>query len=484
MPLATPTLMDPREAAHILEKSIKKPEAPLTVADAAAQSGLPLRDAERGLHWLTSHYRGHLRVTNEGDLLYLFPTAFTRPWVRTDAFGNALKAVGRGALGLTRFVVRAWLTIVLFAYVGIFLALMIGLSLARSNSDSDRGGFGGGTALYFVMRILGDALFWTFHPFSPIAIGRGNSWGYEREEVRSRDSTPFYEKVNRFFFGVTDAPEDPRVMERKILAQIRAQKGRIGLADVMRVTGLPRHEADPLMARLMLDYDGDVSVSDEGGITYSFRELRKTATAGREQAPRPAWSDKKAMPPLTGNTLGSNVLIAGLNGFNLLMSLYSLAAGLTISRLIMMFQRVPIEKIPLDGTPMVLGMIPLVFSLALFALPIGRMIARPIKAKRIERENARLAVLEEVLVRVDAKAPVTDAALVERWKRVTGETPDSKDLTRVVVELGGDAEVSDEGQVRYRFADLENEASALEVERRQASEREASTGKVDFASDR
>src|SRR5206468_11286053 len=127
-----------------------------------------------------------------------------------------------------------------------------------------------GTAVYFVMRILGDALFWTFHPFSPIAIGRGNGWGYERERVRSTDSTPFYEKVNRFFFGVTDAPEDPLVMERKILAQIRAQKGRIGLADVMRVTGLPRHEADPLMARLMLDYDGDVIVSDEGGITYTF----------------------------------------------------------------------------------------------------------------------------------------------------------------------------------------------------------------------
>ena len=79
-------------------------------------------------------------------------------------------------------------------------------------------------------------------------------------------------------------------MERRILAEIRAQKGRIGLADVMRVTGLPREEADPLMARLMLDYEGDVEVSEEGGIIYRFEALRKTAS--RPGDPRPAPSGR------------------------------------------------------------------------------------------------------------------------------------------------------------------------------------------------
>ena len=48
---------------------------PLTVADATAPSGLPLRDAERGLHELVAEYRGHLRVTDEGELLYSFDPA-------------------------------------------------------------------------------------------------------------------------------------------------------------------------------------------------------------------------------------------------------------------------------------------------------------------------------------------------------------------------------------------------------------------------
>src|SRR5206468_7608776 len=114
MPLETPTLMDPREAARILEKSIKKPEAPLTVADAAAQSGLPLRDAERGLHWLTSYYRGHLRVTEEGQLLFLYPYGFTKPWETRDAIAAALRGVGKVLGGVARFVVRAWLMIAIF----------------------------------------------------------------------------------------------------------------------------------------------------------------------------------------------------------------------------------------------------------------------------------------------------------------------------------------------------------------------------------
>ncbi len=49
----------------------------------------------------------------------------------------------------------------------------------------------------------------------------------------------------------------------------------------MRVTGLPRDEADPLMSRLMLDYDGSVEVSDEGGIFYRFR-----SDAGRRWSSR------------------------------------------------------------------------------------------------------------------------------------------------------------------------------------------------------
>ena len=98
--------MDPHEAAKVLEGALKDPRAPVTVADAAAASGLALRDAERGLNWLTSTYRGHLRVTEEGQLLFLFPYGFTKPWETRDAIAAA-SAIVMGLRGFLREVASA-----------------------------------------------------------------------------------------------------------------------------------------------------------------------------------------------------------------------------------------------------------------------------------------------------------------------------------------------------------------------------------------
>jgi hypothetical protein len=274
-------------------------------------------------------------------------------------------------------------------------------------------------------------------------------------------------------------------MERRILAEIRAQKGRIGLADVIRVTGLPRDEADPLMSRLLLDYEGDVEVSEEGGIFYRFEALRKTVDTAPVERPRPIWTRLKKLVPLTGNELGTNVLIAGLNGFNLIMSWYALSEHLTIDRLTWIFQMMqhhrPLPIEPPVGTAIALGVVPLVFSLALFAIPLVRAALRPLKERRIARENGRRAMLREILEHIGT-GEVTDASLRRAWKEAAGAEPDSKELTREVVALGGDVDFED-GTVRYRFPDFEAEAKALEAERDAAAESEAKVGQVIFSSE-
>jgi hypothetical protein len=487
----SPSFMEPRDAGRALEASLKDPAAPLTVADAAAASGLALRDADRGLHWLTSEYRGHLRVTESGELLFLFPHGFTKPWETRDRVSRALSTLASGASGALRFVVRAWVMVVLVAYAAISHAIHDGLLWPNQNDrDNRRSRMPGGGLVFVLLRVLGDALFWTFHPFSPFAIGYGG-YGYGarsggRVSRAPKDETPFYEKVNRFFFGPTPPKADPLATARKIVTELRAQKGRIGLADVMRVTGLPREQADPMMARLMLDYDGDVEVSDEGGIFYHFESMRKTAESGVSSEPRPraAWDEPRELPPLTGNAPGTNVLITALNGFNVVMSLVAIDMNLTLAKLPWLFGRVPLDALPSMGTPVALGVVPLVFSMALFLLPVARAVAIPFKAKRLAREKGRLALLRTVLTKIASKTPVTDQALAEAWKRAAGVAADPKDLTRRVVELGGDAEIQeDTGEVRYRFVDLETEAAALEAEREAASEEEKKVGKVVFASD-
>jgi hypothetical protein len=490
--------MEPPAAADVLRRKLAGPTKPMTVADASVASGLALRDAEAGLHWLTSEYRGHLRVTEDGDLVHVFPNGFTKPWETREATWRVLSAIGRGLFAAGRFVVRAWLLIAMIGYALIFVAILIGLTFAKGSNDRDDGASIGAGLIGGLFRAIADAMFWTFHPFSPLYMGR--SYGYGgfagQREVRVRDpnAVPFYEKVNRFVFGPSAPPEDPHAMRTRILEEIRAQKGRIGLADVMRVTGLPRDQADPLMARLMLDHDGDVEVAEQGGIVYRFEGMRRTAeepasaSASGARSRRAAWDTPATLPPLTGNDGGSNIAIALLNGFNLLASSWVLTHGLTISNLFtLLTTRVPKGAPPLvlpyDGVPIALGVVPLVFSLALFVLPLARAVARTRKEKAVARENARLAILREVLTRAPKKEPVPDETLRVAYRIATGEDPSSKEITARVVDLGGDVDTGPNGEVRYRFADLEAEAEALEEERAHAPVAEAKLGRVVFASD-
>jgi hypothetical protein len=477
------------------------PHSPLTVADAAAQTGLALRDAESGLKWLSTEYRGQLRVTSEGQLVHLFPQGFTRPWERRDARRRAARALGRGLMGVLRFIVRAWVAIVLVGYAAIFVALILAMTFARQGNDSRRSdNLPGGALAYAFMRVLGDALFWTFHPWSPFGVYAGaGGWdsgygGYEARRYAPRQPAaprlPLYERVNRFFFGPAAPPEDARETERHVLAAIRAGKGRIGLADVMRATGLPREKADPMMARLMLDYEGDVGVSEDGGIFYSFPAMRKTASEAESSRstsspPPPAWDTQpKPLQPLTGNSVGANIAITALNAFNLVMGFWAIGNGLTLERVSHLFDRVPPPVID-TGLPIALGVVPILFSTLLFVVPLGRALVRPLKQRKQVEERGRLAVLRAVLERVRGKQPVTDRVVAEAWQGATGRPAERRRLDRELVALGGDVDVEGGGgpQTRWRFPDLETEAAAVDAERAAAAEEEARLGDIVYATD-
>lgn len=479
------------KTAEKLKAALDPKRGDVTVADAAVQSGLSLADAERALHQLVAEYRGHLRVTEEGQILFRFPHGFSKPWETVSALNAFGRRVANGALGLARFVVRAWVAIVLVGYVAIFIAIMIALAFTRSsdNRESRSGGsFGFG---YVMLRLLSEAFFWTFHPFSPFY---GGGYAHDRDDVqgawgrsygrREEPKAPFYERVDRFFFGPKEAPPDPDAAKRSVLAQIRVGKGRIGLADVMRVTGQPRDAVDPLMSQLMLDYEGKVEVSEDGGIVYLFPDVRKTAAAELPaEKPRAIWEKKAKLPPVTGNAIESDLLIGGLNAFNLIASLWAIAQGLTIERLIAMLSRLPPVKWPAPELPIALGVVPLVFSIALFALPLVRLAFRPLREKKVARENGRRAVLQAVLENAKSGG-VSEETLKNKYRIASGLEPDDKEITKQVLALGGDVDLDKaEKGVRYRFLDLELEAKAVEAEREAAGEDEAKVGKVVFSSE-
>jgi hypothetical protein len=484
---------DRRRSAAVLERALTRFRGALTVADAAARSGLPLRDAEEGLRALAADLGGHLAATSKGELVYSFPRGLVRPPERRLS-RRAARALARAARGAGRFVVRAWVSVVFVGYAAVFLALAIAWSL-RSEDDSPS------VAIHLVLRALAEALFWTFHPFSPVYVGHEPRWLHPHDgRRRAQPKLPFYERVNRFVFGPPPAETDPRDEERRLLAEIRRCKGRIGAGDVMRVTGLPREDAERRLLRLVVDYDGEIEVSDEGALVYRFSGLRTTAAAGvqglqgvrgpnddeRRLAPAPVWSEAAALRPLTGNGGGTNVAFSLVNGFNLAASGFALAEGLTLERVGALVARageraaeVPLP--PADGLPLALGLVPFAFSLLLFALPLGRALRRPAERRRVAHENGWRALLRLTLSE-RGRPELEEEELRRAWRQATGRDPKEAELRAAVQRAGGEPDLREDGRMIYRFEALAREQAALEAQRRAASADEAHAGEVVFSS--
>ena len=490
--------MPVKSPAGILEAALGNFRGDLTVADASARSGLALRDAEEGLRLLTADRGGHLAATSKGELVYSFPRGVVTP-PETRVSRRVGRAVVKAVSGAVRFVVRAWVSVVLVGYALVFLAVLIALAF-RGGDDRDSPWEGVGVLL----RVIAEALFWTFHPFSPVALRAEPRWMH-MSPVRHR-RIPFYERVNRFVFGPPALKPDPREQEREILGEIRRQKGRIAPGDVMRLTGLPREQAERLLLRLVVDYQGDLAVSEAGAITYSFADLRTTVEGTPSSrvvaAPIGIWAQRVTLPPLTGNSAGSNLLFGLINGFNLVASGAVLANDLTLERLAAMFTRMAtpdqvfaaMPLPPADGIPLVLGAVPFAFSLALFALPLIRLLRRPAAAQNVARQNGWRAVLRQVLgkasdqtsdqTRSNTAGPMvyTRDELSRAWEAASGRRATDADLEGAVRDLGGTIELREDGALVYQFDSLARELSELMAQRARVSDEEALAGTIIFSS--
>jgi hypothetical protein len=474
-----------RGAATIIEPRLAGFRGDLTAADGAARGGLALRDAEVGLRWLASERGGQLKATEKGELLYSFPNGLVEP-ARPGGLTRALRATGRVLASVGRFVVRAWVSVVMVTYAVVF----VGVAVAMASS---REGEGAGDALAGVLEVIVEALYWTFHPFSPVNWGREPLWvGAGRRRKRG---LPFYERVNRFVFGPPPEVEDPRERERHVLDEIRRQEGRVGPGDVMRVTGADRETAERDLLRLVVDYDGDIQVSEDGAIVYVFKALRATAGGTSAlSAPPPAWLRRRSLPPLTGNTAATNLMLGALNGFNVVVSSVAVAGSITVDRVFELVEHARLVAsfgpdvpplLPPHGIPLLLGWVPLVFSTGLFLLPARRAWRRRRQKAELAAEHGRRALMRLVLAEPGGVAELTPAAARRTWLAASGQ----KDTDAVTAQLeagvralGGEIDLDAGGAIVYRFSNEARERRALELLRVEAPIAEARPGAVVFSS--
>jgi hypothetical protein len=165
------------------------------------------------------------------------------------------------------------------------------------------------------------------------------------------------------------------------------------------------------------------------------------------------------------------------------MSGFALANGLTVERIFQIISERGSDVVapPVTGFPVFLGAVPFAFSAVLFALPAARLIRKGAQERKIQRENARRAMLS-VLVKGGTPEVVEATDLRRAWMSAGAPMPKESELTEEVRRMGGEPDVREDGTLIYRFADLHRESQSLVAGRKAAPASERSVGQVLFSS--
>ncbi len=480
----------------------------LVKSDAAVLAGLPADEAEAALRGLARDYRSHLAVTEQGELVYQFAPGLPRrnQASRGERLSAALSTVGSALWRGFTVAFKVWIAATLVLYTALFAVLAIALMVAGNGDDDGPGGI---------------FLWWLLPDWGP-------RYGGSRRRRELDDGGPprkrFYRSVFDFVFGPPQPMSPPSLTsgdDRMLLSYIREKQGRISASDLVLLTGWSYRRAEEEATRLLVQYDGEPEVADNGALVYAFRDLRRTVETAQTlttlgalpafgagpllalradvRALTPfAWDQAESPPALTGNRGGTNAVITLLNGFNLVAALTIgalFAAGLPVGSLL----------------ALLLTVVPFLFSLIFFAVPAGRYLGERMRRQGRVRRNLRRALLWSIASRggeSPSPSPSIDPLEVvrlavrrvlrgeQRMPGAAGTEARAKallplaheELARLHRDLEGDVALPDrsaEAQEQvghYTFPRLKEESEAVALSRKQAEEGERQVGEVIFSS--
>ncbi len=462
-----------------------------TIADIVAETGIPTTRIEAIINDIVWEYRGHLKVTESGEILYYFPygmqSRITGARARLKRFFARLRS-GLARAGKLAF--KVWTMVMLIGYFVLFVVLLLAAAVggfalaAKSGGGGDRRG--GLLPIFLMSRLMNTMFFlWMYSDLErahyqrsrrygrtgyggvdPLGGmgGMGGGMGRGMRLPRRDPNRPerrLYHSIFAFVFGdpEPEGPWDER--ERNaILEYLRGHDGVITLEELMALTGRNADAAQELMNELVVGYEGEPEVGEQGTIVYCFDRLLARVEAERADARAAAATAQKSVPakriadelpqlrrpvvPFNNNPKRVNKWIAFFNGFNLLFGGYFTAFSFVV---------IPTVEAPLAAfyifvaslmlhlgaaapiltAGVALGLVPFSFSVLFFLIPWVRRRREGRDNQEIKRRNLRTRVYRAALanpddIRPDRIVPQNDDEKPDNWR---------EEVRRIVEELAG-----------------------------------------------
>lgn len=271
-------------------KSVEKLNYRVTVGDVASDAGLELNLTQQGLLALASDAGGHLQVSEEGEVVYLFPPNY-RNILRNKYWRISVQEKWAKISKFLFYLVRISFGIVLIISIILMVLAIIAIMIAASSSRDDNSGGGssrsrsGGGGSFFMPHFwISPDIFWIFTPdYQTQRRQRLKNQGKTKENEMN-----FLEAIFSFLFGDGDPNEDLEKRRwQQIGTVIRNNRGAIIAPQVApyldEVSPKFKDEEDYVLP-VLTKFNGYPQVSPQGDLIYYFPELQVSAQKQRSQA--------------------------------------------------------------------------------------------------------------------------------------------------------------------------------------------------------
>ncbi|KAK4721560.1 hypothetical protein R3W88_011793 [Solanum pinnatisectum] len=293
----------------------------VTVGDVASKAGLQLSEAQKALQALAADTNGFLEVSDEGDVLYVFPKDY-RSNLTAKSFRMKIEPLLEKAKLAGEYLVRVSFGTTLIASIVIVYTTIIAILSSRSEEDN-RGRRGRSYDSGFSFYFSPTDLFWYWDPYY-----------YRRRRVRKESGgMNFIESVFSFVFGDGDPNQEIDEERWKLVGQYISSNGGVvaaeELAPFLDVETPNKTDDESYILPVLLRFDGQPEVDEEGNILYRFPSLQRTAAPQRSRRKEyvgKRWTDwvgqverflQEKKWQFSKTSSSERALVIGLGGLNL-----------------------------------------------------------------------------------------------------------------------------------------------------------------------
>ncbi|CAN6838330.1 unnamed protein product [Brassica oleracea] len=245
----------------------------VTVGDVASRAGLKVTEAQKALQALAADTDGFLEVSDEGDVLYVFPRDY-RSKLATKSLRIQIEPFLDKAKVAVDYLTRVTFGTALIASIVIVYTSIILLLSSRSEDDNRQRRRGRGYDSGFNFYFSPVDLFWYWDP---------NYYRRRRAREDEGKGMNFVESVFSFVFGDGDPNQGIEEERWQMIGRYITARGGVVAADELApYLEVPSSKSatsdESYILPVLLRFDGQPELDEEGNILYRFLSLQRTAS--------------------------------------------------------------------------------------------------------------------------------------------------------------------------------------------------------------